>query len=114
MSSAPLSGPWIRIDEGRNLRNPEPPRRGVMRIYGREGEDWPRLAVTVSTHEHSRNFPCEGMEDRTYCFDIHCSQKRGPGKWWQGVYVPVELASEVADMTAEFQSLLNEEEPTDA
>lgn len=80
---------WKRLDES-SLRNVGGIYAKLKRVYGENGEHWPRLTIAL-------------YEDAIYGgVKISVSRKDGPGGWWEECGAPVELLPDVAQMLTEY------------
>jgi len=93
---------WVRIDNTRKLRNVGGDLHLARRVYGRNGELWPRIAVAVYGDKFDDDGnPCQPPKR----FKVTCSTKTKPGAWWEDDYygIPFELADDVCAMIKEVQ-----------
>ena len=85
---------WVRIDQTHNLRNPKP--WPGHRVYGLNGELWPRLLLTVGLEPPSRPLG----------FAIYAEVKNAGGEWWSPRRdIPLSLLPELQEMLAELMEL---------
>jgi hypothetical protein len=84
---------WQRIDH-RPLRNIGGDLHLVKRVYGQDGQLWPRLSIGVYRQR-------QGLH-------IGVSRKRRPGEWWDNHDIPPELVNDVIELLKEAKAELNE------
>lgn len=82
---------WQRLEES-TLRNAGGNNAKVKRVYGMDGQPWPRLIIAIYEYNAS------GVK-------LTCSIKDKPGSWWEGDSgIPKQLLDEAAEMLKEYAS----------
>ena len=74
---------WQRIDDKHRLRN-KGGDLGIRRVYGKEGELWPRIVVCV----YDKDVYGEG-------FAVVASRKENTSAWWKDCLIPLECKNDV-------------------
>ena len=83
---------WERIDTTKKLRNvggSDPNLYIEKRVYGENGNLWPRLTLSIYKFSHEDGFR------------IAANIKRDTKSWWEETSIPFELKSEILDMVCD-------------
>lgn len=136
---------WQRIDHVRRIRNDglggvkdRPDYFYIRRVYGWNGELFPRIVLTVTQQEFDDswqiNIPTSSYEDmdpdflkkrRSHergeyelhnwvgkGFDFHVNIKPASGEWWTSCrFIPPELLGEAIELLQEYQEKAPRESP---
>lgn len=74
---------WRRIDGRLRTQNPAKVLPGG-RVYGLNGDRWPRLYLSVWRTP-------DGVR-------VSCTRKEGPGRWWSEVDIPEEVFADLPEL----------------